>query len=168
MKAIKYIVFVVLLMTLSLPVTAQNLYGGILKALNFRFDLLPDFRHAEYKSFSEWVSEQFVCPEWVSKEENEIIIYATFIVDKSGKLKDVSVLRSTNHALDEYVVGLIASSPEWIPATKNKEPVSVSMAVPIIIKKNSKSSRSSQSSKNHNYVYYSNFIDSTGLEEAAR
>jgi hypothetical protein len=128
MKAQKHLFLIIILMISSLSANAQNM----------KYDKFPVFIHKDYKDFPEWVSGNFVSPEWVKKEEKEIIIYASFTVKEGGQIEDVSILRSTNHALDEYVIGLIASSPRWVPAKKDKEPVSMELTVPIIIKRSTK------------------------------
>ncbi|CAN5407682.1 hypothetical protein BH11BAC2_BH11BAC2_22410 [soil metagenome] len=64
-------------------------------------------------------------------------IFISYIVDKSGKVRDVTVKRGLTAELDAEAVRVIKSMPNWKPGTQGDIPVNVQMNLPIsiIIKK---------------------------------
>lgn len=51
-----------------------------------------------------------------------IIIYVKFYIDKYGFITNVEIIRGYNEELDEEVVRIIKKMPKWLPAQMNGEP----------------------------------------------
>ncbi|HAH22922.1 MAG TPA: energy transducer TonB [Prolixibacteraceae bacterium] len=58
-------------------------------------------------------------------------VYVNFVVDKSGGISNVKVVRGVDAALDNEAVRVIKAMPKWIPGKQNGETVRVSYTVPI-------------------------------------
>ncbi len=57
-----------------------------------------------------------------------------FVVDKSGKVKDIEVLRSAYPCLDDEAIRVIALSPLWTPGENNGKAVDVYFTIPVSFK----------------------------------
>jgi TonB family protein len=57
-----------------------------------------------------------------------------FIVDKSGKIRDVTIIKSVDKELDAEAKRVIKSMPIWVPGKLKGEPVNVQMMLPINFK----------------------------------
>jgi protein TonB len=57
-----------------------------------------------------------------------------FLVTRTGKIKDVKVLKSVNPLLDEEAVRVISSMPDWKPGSQAGKLVDVQMQVPVEFK----------------------------------
>ena len=58
-------------------------------------------------------------------------VYLSFIVNDSGKVRDVKVLKGIGSGCDEEAMRVIKQMPDWEPGRQNGEPVSVYYNVPI-------------------------------------
>ena len=56
----------------------------------------------------------------------------SFVVDKDGSVKNVTVLDSVCESLDNMVVSIIEKSPKWEPATSGGKPVEQCLRIPIV------------------------------------
>lgn len=58
-------------------------------------------------------------------------VYVNFIVDKTGKITDVKLLRGIGYGCDEEALRVIRSMPDWKPGRQNGQPVAVSFNMPV-------------------------------------
>jgi TonB family protein len=58
-------------------------------------------------------------------------VYVTFTVNKTGKVTDSKVIRSTNDALNKKALEIVNSMPDWKPGMQRGKAVSVSFTVKI-------------------------------------
>lgn len=56
---------------------------------------------------------------------------ASFVVDKSGSLTNVKILRSVNPKADQEVVRVLEASPKWNPGKQNGKVVNVAFSLPV-------------------------------------
>ncbi|HEX2394653.1 MAG TPA: energy transducer TonB [Bacteroidales bacterium] len=82
------------------------------------------FQGGDLETFRAWVQENLDYPK--KAIENGIFgrVTVQFIVDKSGKIGTVKVLRGVDPILDEEAIRTIRSSPDWEPAGQGGQPVS--------------------------------------------
>ncbi|KAA3440508.1 energy transducer TonB [Rufibacter hautae] len=64
----------------------------------------------------------------------EGIALVNFIVDKSGKISEVEVIRATHEKLGKECVRVVKSMPRWTPGQQEGEKVAVRYTIPIRIK----------------------------------
>ena len=61
-------------------------------------------------------------------------VIVQFVVDKTGKVGEVKVVRSVDKELDKEAVRLCKSLPDFIPGRQNGQVVSVWYTLPVIFK----------------------------------
>ena len=66
-------------------------------------------------------------------KENDIegTVYVQFVVDKSGAVGQVKVLRPVDKYLDKEALRVVSSMPKWKPGKQNGKEVAVYYTVPI-------------------------------------
>lgn len=55
----------------------------------------------------------------------------TFVVDKTGRVKDAEVVESVNAILDGAALDFIKSMPRWTPGVQEGKNVDVTMELPV-------------------------------------
>ncbi len=58
-------------------------------------------------------------------------VFVNFIISESGKVTQISVVKSVHPILDDEAVRVVKNMPRWIPGSIKGKPVSVSYTVPI-------------------------------------
>ena len=61
-------------------------------------------------------------------------VVVQFVVDKTGKVGDVNVVRSVDKDLDKEAVRVCTSLPKFVPGRQNGQPVSVWFTLPVTFK----------------------------------
>ena len=92
----------------------------------------PTFQGGGTNKFVQWVSSRIVYPEIARKNGIEGKVTIQFTVDKSGKIRDIYVLRGVHPAIDREVVRVVASSPKWKPGRNDSKRVSVTYTFPVM------------------------------------
>jgi TonB family protein len=81
-----------------------------------------------------YLSENLVYTKAAREEGIEGTVYAEFVVDKSGKIRDVSLLRGIDGRLDAEALNVLKNSPDWNPGKQHGNPVHVKLRIPIRFK----------------------------------
>jgi len=91
----------------------------------------PIFPQSE-NNFRKYVSLNLIYP--IPCQENGIQgkVISQFIIDESGKLIDLSIMKSADKILDKEAARVIIKSPDWIPAKLNGVPVKVHILMPTV------------------------------------
>jgi periplasmic protein TonB len=94
---------------------------------------MPEFRGGGIENFMKYVIQNIEFP--VISEENGIQsrFIVQFVVGKDGFVKNVEMIRGMDPALDEEVIKVISSSPEWKPGKQKGKPVNVQFTMPVHI-----------------------------------
>lgn len=58
-------------------------------------------------------------------------VFLSFIVEKTGELNDIQVVKSLGYGTDEEAVRLLSNSPKWTPGIQNGKAVRVKYHIPI-------------------------------------
>lgn len=83
------------------------------------------------KAMYAYISEELVFPESLKNEEIDATVYVEFTVKANGKVKNVTVKRSSNYeAIDEVAVRIVENMPTWTPGKKDGKAVDVKMTLP--------------------------------------
>ena len=135
-SAIRYFLFILIL------------FGGAAQAQNdsISVDLVPiENREAgeiflavdEMPSFPGGMSEMFnflgsnlVYPKQSKEDGVEGKVYVRFIVEPSGRISNVKVVRSVSKELDAEAVRVVKKMPRWNPGVKDGKKVRVEMNLP--------------------------------------
>lgn len=58
-------------------------------------------------------------------------VFVEFIIDETGTIRDIEILRSVHPSLDSAAVRIIKKMPQWKPGTINGSPVTSKIAIPV-------------------------------------
>lgn len=93
------------------------------------------FLHGDEVQFlKRWVYEYLKYPQSAIDEGIQGVVIVDFIVDKQGRVKDVTVAKGVSEELDAEAVKVISVSPKWKAATLEGEKVSVKISIPVEFK----------------------------------
>lgn len=87
----------------------------------------PGGKEAMYK----YLSTNIKYPEEARKNGISGIVYITYVVEKSGKITNIRVLRGVNEELDKEAVRVVSEMPDWKPGKEKGKPVRVQFNLPI-------------------------------------
>ncbi len=86
------------------------------------------------EGWNQYLKENLAFPSSAKEEGIEGTVYAEFIVDESGKIRDVSLLRGIDGRLDAEALNVLKNSPDWIPGKQDGKVVNVKLRIPIRFK----------------------------------
>ena len=81
--------------------------------------------------FRNWISKNLKYPQIAKENGIEGTVHATFVINESGKISNVKILRPLDPALDAEAKRVLLSSPRWTPGKQRGRAVSVAMSIPI-------------------------------------
>lgn len=96
-------------------------------------EVMPEFIGGDGKLF-EYLSKNTKYPELAKTAGIQGKVFVQFIVDKTGKVKDVKILQGINSLLDNEALRVVAAMPDWKPGKQHGKPVSVIYNLPISFK----------------------------------
>ncbi|MCQ2973716.1 MAG: energy transducer TonB [Bacteroidales bacterium] len=91
---------------------------------------MPEFKG----NLMKYISEHVVYPETASENDIQGTVNVQFVVDETGKVVNVRVVKSVDPLLDNEAVRVIKNLPKWKPGSQSGKNVKVSMVVPIKFK----------------------------------
>ncbi|WP_028981064.1 energy transducer TonB [Sporocytophaga myxococcoides] len=96
---------------------------------------MPEFKGG-FELMIAYIHRHLEYPKWERKNKIEGVVYATFVVDKNGKIKDPRILKSAEGArnFDSEVLRLINEMPDWEAGSHNGENVDVVFNLPVNFK----------------------------------
>jgi TonB family protein len=99
------------------------------------FDIVeqPVFPGGDYALMT-FISNNTMYPDSAKANGIQGNVFIKFVINTSGKVTDVVVLKGVNPWLDEEAIRVVKSFPDWIPGKQKGEPVPVSLTVPINFK----------------------------------
>jgi protein TonB len=93
---------------------------------------MPTFRGGDINKFREYINEHLKYPEAAAESGVQGRVILSFVVEPTGKVSNVKVLRGVDPHLDKEAVRVIESSPEWNPGKQRGKPGRVSFNIPVI------------------------------------
>ncbi|WP_320054282.1 energy transducer TonB [uncultured Acetobacteroides sp.] len=87
-------------------------------------------------SFREYVAKNLKYPDVAAENGIQGTVYIQFVVEPSGAVSNVKVLRGVDPSLDKEAVRIVQGSPKWTPGKQRGKPVRVSFTFPITFKLN--------------------------------
>jgi len=96
-------------------------------------EVMPEFPGGN-KELINFFANNLSYPEIAKRAEVEGKVVLSFIVDKSGKIKDVEVLKGIGVGCDEEAMRVINSMPNWNPGKQNGKPVITKINIPVVFK----------------------------------
>jgi protein TonB len=84
--------------------------------------------------FYEYLGKNIRYPEQARRMGVEGRVFVEFVVDKTGNLTEVRVVKGIGAGCDEEAVRVVKNSPNWKPGKQRGRPVKVKMTVPVFFK----------------------------------
>lgn len=91
---------------------------------------MPSFQGGEI-ALMKYISKKMRYPKQAVDERIEGTVIVSFIVDRSGRVTDVTVLKGLGYGADEEAMRVIGNMPAWSPGKQNGKPVAVRYTLPI-------------------------------------
>ena len=89
-------------------------------------DQMPTFNGGGFEKAREYVYKNLRYPQEARENNIQGTVRLSFVVDKTGKVKNVIIVRSSgNKSLDEEAVRVVESMPEWTPGKNKGKPANV-------------------------------------------
>lgn len=85
-------------------------------------------------AWNEYLSKNLNYPSAARRMGIEGTVYVSFVVEKSGEISDVQLIRGIGGGCDEEAIRVIEKAPVWKPGYQRSRPVKVRMRVPIKFK----------------------------------
>lgn len=97
-----------------------------------RVKVAPTFLGGNKERFGAWIVENLRYPKKQDKTQfPEARIMVSFVIDTSGVVTNVKVLRGSQHEMADEVRRVIQRSPKWTPGMVNGKPVRVVYLQPV-------------------------------------
>lgn len=93
-------------------------------------EVLPQFPGGQ-AGWGKFLSENINYPAKAIKEKIAGRVVLTFIVEKSGELSNIKLIRGIGGGCDEEAMRVLKMSPPWKPGYQNGRPVRVIYTMPI-------------------------------------
>lgn len=121
-------------MGIMIPEDVTELQGDITLVENtepyFITDMMPEYPGG-MDSLTSFLHQNIQYPEVDKKNKIEGTVYARFIIQKSGEIKNIEILRTPSENMSKEVIRVIEKMPEWIPGETNNRKVDVSFVLPV-------------------------------------
>jgi protein TonB len=85
-------------------------------------------------AWNDYLSKNLKYPSVARRMGIEGTVYVSFVVEKSGEISNVELLRGIGGGCDEEAIRVIENAPIWKPGYQRSRPVKVRMRLPIRFK----------------------------------
>ncbi|MFA6128053.1 MAG: M56 family metallopeptidase [Bacteroidales bacterium] len=92
---------------------------------------MPEFEGGNLDHFRNWAQANVKYPYKAMEESISGTVEVSFVVNKEGKVIDVSITKSADPVLDEAALNVVRSSPTWKPGKQRSRLVNVRQTIPI-------------------------------------
>ncbi|NDV46147.1 TonB family protein [Paludibacter sp. 221] len=111
-------------------VAAQNIAE---KEIFSIVDKMPEFPGGQQAMF-EYLNKNLKYPAEAQKNGEQGRVIVQFVVEKSGKIKDITVIRGVSSSLDKEAVRVVENMPDWTPGEQRGQKVDVKYTLPFSYK----------------------------------
>lgn len=92
---------------------------------------MPEFKGGNLYTFRDWVQSNVKYPQIAMENSITGTVYVSFVVDRKGQVGNINIVRSVDPSLDEAVVNVLKSAPDWKPGMQKGKAVRVSFSIPV-------------------------------------
>lgn len=96
-------------------------------------DEMPQFPGG-ISAMMSWIGGNLTYPQSCIEQRIEGRVIVSFVVDKSGAVRDAAIVKSVAPELDEAALNVVMAMPRWIPGRKGGEAVNVKYTIPLNFK----------------------------------
>ncbi|MEO8795502.1 MAG: TonB family protein [Daejeonella sp.] len=93
----------------------------------------PEFPGGD-AAFTKFLSRNLKFPSLAAENSVEGKVIVSFIIEKTGELSNIKILRSIGFGCDEEAIRVLKKSPRWKAGIQNKQNVRVGYTIPINFK----------------------------------
>jgi len=93
---------------------------------------MPSFQGGDINNFRVWVQQNLKYPDVAAENGIQGRVIINFVVEPSGKVTNVKVVRGVDPSIDKEAIRVVSSSPIWKPGSQRGKPVRVQFTIPII------------------------------------
>jgi len=90
----------------------------------------PEYKGG-YDAMINFLKKNMKYPETAKKSRIQGTVYIQFIVEKTGKISRVKILRGISKECDEEAIRVVNSMPKWIPGRQSGKAVPVMFQIPV-------------------------------------
>jgi len=91
---------------------------------------MPEFPGGDI-ALRKYLAEHTVYPRMAKESGISGTVYVTFVIEKSGKVSSVDVLRGVSGGCTEEAVRVVSEMPDWNPGLQRGKPVRVRLNLPV-------------------------------------
>jgi len=92
---------------------------------------MPSFKGEGLNGFRNWVMKNLQYPEIAAENGISGTVYVQFVVEPTGLVNKVTIMRSVDPSLDKEAIRVVKTSPKWTPGKQRGKPVRVAFTFPI-------------------------------------
>jgi TonB family protein len=92
------------------------------------------FMGGDLETFRKWILEHLKYPESASEKGIEGKVILSFVVNQTGKVINVRILRGVDPDIDREAMRVVNSSPRWKSGEQGGKPVNQQFTIPIAFK----------------------------------
>ena len=93
------------------------------------------------KALYAYISSAIRYPEPAKRAQVEGKVFVRFVVDKSGAIRNIEILKGTGFGLDEEAIRVMKAMPAWKPGRQGGQPVNVRYNLPIDFRLNNSTAK---------------------------
>lgn len=93
-------------------------------------DVMPSFPGGQ-SALATYLQKHIIYPETAKKAGKEGTVVLQFVVDRQGKLSEVSISQGVTPELNTEAMRVVSEMPNWIPGKRGNNTVKVKMQLPI-------------------------------------
>ena len=109
------------------------------KLVYYKVEVDPKYTGGE-EAMTKYLQDNLKYPESARKEGVEGTVYVDFVVDKKGKVRDVTATETTlaevDSALVTEAIRVVSAMPAWTAGTQGGKPADVAFSIPITFELN--------------------------------
>jgi len=90
----------------------------------------PEFQGG-YEGLFKYLAVNLRYPEAAKTYGIQSTVFVSFVVDKTGKVSNIKILRGIGYGCDEEAIRVVSEMPKWIPGRQNGQAVPVVFQIPI-------------------------------------
>ena len=106
---------------------SSGVFGGIGDGSGafFFVETMPSFRGGDINTFREWVQRRIIYPQAALDARIQGRVSLTFVVEQDGSVSNVTIIQGLAAIIDDEVVRVIESSPQWTPGRQQGQAVRI-------------------------------------------
>ena len=109
----------------------------------------PEFQGGEAKLMS-YLADSIQYPFAAKQLKTQGKVFVRFLVDKTGKISHVEIIRRLDYFLDREALRVINSMPEWIPGSQCGQKTDTYVSLPVVFKLKSTTTTSEKGLEKNN------------------